>query len=99
VASVTSVVGTGGPGDGRLRALTGRDDRASRSVTVGLADVLAHAAANYPRVQVHTGTAAVVGELRTVGADVISVHTDGDPPATAYLSLASVSDVSFLDSG
>lgn len=101
VASVASVasLGTGGPGDGRRRALTGRDDRASRSLTVSLADVLAHAAANYPRVQVHAGTAIVVGELRTVGADVISVHTDGDPPATAYLSLASVSDVSFLDSG
>ncbi len=34
-----AAVGTGGPGDGRVRALASRDDRASRSVTVGLADV------------------------------------------------------------
>ena len=91
--------GTGGSGDGRLRALGSRDERPSRSVTVGLTDVLAHAAANHPRVLVHAGTAAVVGELRTVGTDVISVHTDGDPSANVYLSLASVSEVSFLDSG
>jgi hypothetical protein len=95
VAAVSPI----GPGDAGLRALASGDDRASRSVTVGLVEVLAHAAGNVPRVQVHAGTATVVGELRSVGADLLSVHTDGDPPATVYLSLASVSDVSFLDSG
>jgi hypothetical protein len=76
-----------------------REDRSSRSVTVTLAEVLAHAVGHRPRVRVHAGDAAVAGELRSVGTDVVSLRTDGDPPATAYLSLPSVSEASFLDSG
>ena len=84
---------------GRAGAAGAPGDRGSRSVKVAMADVLAHAAGQRPRVHVHAGGVGVVGELRSVGADVVSVHTDGDPPATAYLRLPSVSEVSFLDSG
>jgi hypothetical protein len=106
-----AAVAAAGPGDGRrVGALGGRtaqgpggpgggESSGGRSVTVGLAEVLAHAAGNCPRVQLHAGAVSVVGELRAVGTDVISVHTDGDPPATTYVSLTSVSAVSFLDSG
>ncbi|HEX2272446.1 MAG TPA: hypothetical protein VHG90_01060 [Acidimicrobiales bacterium] len=94
-----AVVSAAGPGDGLARTAGGGDGGRRREVTVGLAEVLAHAAAQHLRVQVHAGDAGVVGELRSVGTDVISVHTDGSPPATAYLRLPSVSDVSFLDSG
>jgi hypothetical protein len=94
-----AAVGTAGPAGGRAGALGGREDHGRRAVTVALGDVLAHAVADHPRVQVHAGDLGVVGELWSVGADMISVHTARSPPATAYLRLPSVSDVSFLDSG
>jgi hypothetical protein len=98
LASVAAVT-TAGPAGGRAQPLGVREDRGRRAVTVGMGEVLAHAVADHPRVQVHAGDLGVVGELWSVGADVISVHTEGSPPATAYLRLPSVSDVSFLDSG
>ena len=70
-----------------------------RSVAVSMADVLAHAAGRRPRVQVHCGEATVAGELRSVGTDVVTLRTDGEPPGQAYVSLASVSEISLLDSG
>ena len=70
-----------------------------RSVGVSMADVLAHAAGRRPRVHVHCGAATVVGELRSVGTDVVTLRTDGDPSGQAYVSLASVSGISLLDSG
>ena len=78
---------TGGPAVGR------------RSVTVSMADVLAHAVGRRPRVQAHCDAATVAGELRSVGADVVTLLTDGDPSGQAYVSLASVSEISLLDSG
>jgi NAD(P)-dependent dehydrogenase (short-subunit alcohol dehydrogenase family) len=72
---------------------------AMRSVAVSMADVLAHAAARRPRVHVHCDAATVAGELRSVGTDVVTLRTDGDPSSQAYVSLASVSEISLLDSG
>ena len=95
VAAVAVAAG----GEGRERAAGDGGVRSSRSVTVTVADVLAHAVERRPRVQVVAGGAGLVGELRSVGTDVVTVHTDGDPPALAYLSLPSLSEVSFLDSG
>lgn len=105
----TTLVALGGvaavkvaPGAGRRAAPTGpaADSRPApppRSVT--LANVLAHVVERRPRVQVYAGAALVAGELRAVGADVATVHTDGNPPGLSYVRLASVSEVSLLDSG
>ena len=65
---------------------------------VRLADVLAQAAGQRPRVAVSAGAAAVVGELRGMGSDVLTLRTDGDARAV-YVPLASLSEVSFLASG
>ncbi len=70
-----------------------------RSVAVSMADVLAHAAGRRPRVHVHCDAATLAGELRSVGTDVVTLRTDGDPSGQAYVSLASVSEISLLDSG
>ncbi len=72
----------------------GRDDRG-----VTLIEVLAQAVATRPRVAVVLGDVAVVGELRAVGTDVLTVRTDGEPGGLSYVTLASVSEVSLFDSG
>ncbi len=74
-------------------------DRDPRRATVTMADVIAHGVDRRPRVQVFSASACLGGELRAVGSDVVTVHTDGDPPGLAYVRLASVSELSFLDSG
>jgi len=76
-----------------------RPDGGAMTVGVTLADVIGHAVGRRPRVQVFAGAAQLGGELRALGADVITLHTDGDPPGLAYVRLASVSEFSFLDSG
>lgn len=57
-----------------------------------LADVLGELANERARVRLVLldGTEAVSGELRSVGVDVVTVRTDGDPATTAYVRLASV---------
>ena len=66
---------------------------------VTLADVLAQAVDGRPRLSVHLAGDSLVGELRAVGADVLSVSVDGQTSGLAYARLASVSEISFLDSG
>jgi hypothetical protein len=78
----------------RRAAATG----AGGQLGVHLADVLAQAAGQRPRVSVHAGAAAVVGDLRAVGSDVLTIRADGDA-GVVYVGLASVSEVSFLASG
>jgi hypothetical protein len=82
-------------------ATAGRDRQPGegRSVAVSMVDVLAHAAGRRPRVHVHCDAATLAGELRSVGTDVVTLRTDGDPSGQAYVSLASVSEISLLDSG
>jgi hypothetical protein len=82
--------------EARTVATTGDAD--GGALGVRLADVLAQAAGQRPRVSVHAGTASVVGELRSMGADVLTVRADGDAGAV-YVGLASLSEVSFLASG
>ena len=65
---------------------------------VRLVDVLGQAAGQRPRVAVQAGAASVVGDLRSVGDDVLTLRTDG-AAGLVYVSLPSVSDVSFLASG
>lgn len=69
-----------------------------RALGVGLADVLAQAAGQRPRVSVHAGASSVVGDLRAVGLDVMTLSAEGAGGAV-YVRLASVSAVSFLASG
>ncbi|MDQ3641634.1 MAG: hypothetical protein M3450_09345 [Actinomycetota bacterium] len=85
-----------GPGS-RVAASTG--DRPGRgSLGARLADVLAQAAGGRPRILVQTGAASVVGDLRAVGLDVLTVQTDGDA-GPVYVWLPSLSEISFLASG
>lgn len=86
-----------GAGAGKAATTTG--DSAERgALGVRLADVLAQAAGQRPRVVVHAGASSVVGELRAMGSDVLTVRSDGDG-RPVYVALASVSEVSFLASG
>ena len=64
-----------------------------------LGEVLAQAAGQRPRWQSCAATVTVVGDLRAVGGDVLTVRTDGEPAGVVYVPLASVSEVSFLASG
>jgi hypothetical protein len=73
---------------------SGRD-----ALGVTLAEVLAQAVANRPRVAVVLGDVLVVGQLRAVGTDVLTIRTDGEPAGLSYVTLASVSEVSLFDSG
>lgn len=69
-------------------------------VSEWLADRLADAAPDQPLVELHvTGGERVLGELRAVGVDVVTVRTASSPPAECYVPLASVSEVIFLGSG
>lgn len=70
---------------------------------LALVDMLAQAVGHRPRVSIDTGAQIVVGDLRTVGADVITVATNpagpASAPALAVVPLQSLSAISFLDSG
>jgi len=81
----------------RSRSTTG-DHVGRGALGVRLGDVLAQAAGQRPRISVHAGAASVVGDLRAVGSDVLTLQTDGTAGAV-YVGLASVSEVSFLASG
>jgi hypothetical protein len=78
-------------------AATG-DDAARGALGVRLADVLAQAAGQRPRVAVQAGAASVVGDLRAVGSDMLTVRADGTG-GVVYVALASLSEISFLASG
>ena len=60
-----------------------------------LGDVLAELGAERARVRlvVLDGEDAVTGELRSVGHDVVTVRTDGEAQATAYVRIAAVAEV------
>lgn len=68
------------------------------SVDAVLADVLAALSADRPRVRVvlEGGGEALAGELRGAGGEVATLRLDGDPPATVYLQLASVRELTLL---
>jgi hypothetical protein len=98
-AAVASLRPAGGEAMGLRAAADDRVDDPSTSVAVTLADVLAHEVEHRPRVHVHAGATSVAGELRSVGADVMTLYADGDPPGPAYVNLPSVSEISLLGSG
>ena len=73
-------------------------DRTSPVDTV-LADVFIALAADRPRVRVvlEGGGEALAGELRAASGDVVTLRLDGDRPATIYLQLASVRELTVVD--
>jgi hypothetical protein len=73
-------------------------DRTSPVDTV-LADVFTALAADRPRVRVvvEGGGEALAGELRAASGDVVTLRLDGRRPATIYLQLASVRELTLLD--
>jgi hypothetical protein len=75
------------------------DGSGGNGLGVTLGEVLAQAVAGRPRVTVVLGAVTVVGELRAVGADVLTIRNDGEPGGLSYVTLASVSEVSLFDSG
>ena len=76
------------------------DTKEEDVVSEWLADRLADAAPDRPMVELQVaGGERVVGELRAVGVDVVTVRTGASPPAECYVPLASVSEVTFLGSG
>ena len=100
-AGTTTLVALAALGDvrvaegGRRSATTGEG---TVELGVRLGEVLAQAAGQRPRISVQAGAAAVVGDLRAVGGDVLTVRADGEAGAV-YVPLASISEVSFLASG
>lgn len=94
LAAVTAVRPEGG-----ARYPDAADERTERE-DVEFAEVLARLAEDRPRVQLVTAGAsgAVSGELRAVGADVVTL-LEGDNREPCYVSLPSVLEVSALESG
>ena len=82
-----------GPDDG-----TPPEDREAPS-GAALADVLAQAVADRPRVAVFAAGASLTGELRAAGLDLLVIEPSGAPAALAYVRLGSLYEISFLDSG
>src|SRR5207253_11320300 len=68
---------------------------------VRLAELLAQLAGDRPRVRlVSRGDAeGVAGELRSVGADVVTLALDGEPGGLCYVPLQSLTEVAVLTSG
>lgn len=60
-----------------------------------LVDVLAELGAERARVLLvpADGAESVAGEVRAVGRDVVTIRTDGEPPATAYVPLGAIAEV------
>jgi hypothetical protein len=81
----------GGDGDDEGDEGAGGEYRA-----VPLADVLAQAAGERPRVAVEAGAQRLVGDLRTVGTDMLTVRVAA---GLAHVALQSVLEISFFDSG
>ena len=67
------------------------------AVDLSLLEALAGAAPDRPRVLLapHSGE-ALVGELRAVGKDVVTMTIEGDAKALCYVPAQSVTEVSFL---
>ena len=58
-----------------------------------LVDVLARLVQDRARVGLVSGADVVSGVLRTVGADVVTLRLDGEPPGTCYLAAAAIDAV------
>jgi hypothetical protein len=57
-----------------------------------LVEVLAGLAPERPRVVLVAGGELAAGELRSVGADVVTLRLDGDPTSLCYVAAAAISE-------
>lgn len=95
VAEIHGAGSTGPAGSGPAAA----EGRPAPGLAVTLADLLSQASGQRPRLAIQAGDASVVGDLESVGIDVLTVTVEGSPPGLAYVRLASVSDISLFASG
>lgn len=65
------------------------------TLDVDLTDALAYLSDDRPRVRIGLigEPDPHIGELRTVGRDVITLRMDGDPPPTAYVQVALIAEL------
>ena len=83
----------------------GSEGGAHQALDATLAGVLGQAAGNRPAVSIDTAAQVVVGNLRSVGTDILTVRTGapgggaGERGRLAVVPLQSVSAISLLDSG
>ena len=70
----------------------------SSAVDITLSDVVTALAAGRPRVRValEGGGEPLTGELRAASGEVATLRLDGEPPATVYLQLASLRELTLL---
>ncbi|MGH9164593.1 MAG: hypothetical protein ACRDZW_03635 [Acidimicrobiales bacterium] len=80
------------------RRATEADAERAAPAAATMADVLAGMAAERPRVRIGLvgPEEPFTGELRAVGADVVTIRLDGDAAAVVYLRLAAVAEVTLL---
>lgn len=86
--------------DAALRPVEAADAR-TPALDLRMAELLAQEAADRPRVAVMLAgdPEPVVGRLRGVGEDVVTVESDGRRGDFTYARLGSITEVSFLASG
>lgn len=84
------------PGPG-FRAAEATADR-SPPFPARMADALAALATDRPRVRLGLvgGGELIIGELRAVGIDVVTIRVDADPPATVYVRIDALAEVSVV---
>jgi hypothetical protein len=76
------------PGDPPMRSMRSPD------LGLSLAQILAELGEERPRVAIATdGSNQIMGELVSVGVDVVTVRLDGDARATVYVPLGAVCEV------
>ncbi|MFA9564821.1 MAG: hypothetical protein ACERLM_08965 [Acidimicrobiales bacterium] len=65
------------------------------TLDLDLGDALTHLSDDRPRLRIGLigDPEPHIGELRSVGRDVITLRMDGDPPPTAYLQVALIAEV------
>ncbi|MDQ6909776.1 MAG: hypothetical protein M3Z84_03170 [Actinomycetota bacterium] len=98
VISIAAVASVKPSGPARATPVGG-ERHPSSSAPVTLLGVLERAVGDRPRLMLAAGDTQVTGQLLAVGVDVVTVRTDAHPPGLAYVSLASISEASLLDSG
>jgi len=101
LSDVAAVAPSGESTFHRPAASPARSARSAADRHLCLADVLTWAVEREARVQItlRPGMIRLAGELTSMGADVATMRTGAEPLGYTYVRLASVSEISLLDSG
>jgi len=99
--SLGDLVAVAASGESAFHRPAGSPDRQAADRRLCLADVITWAVEREARVQItlRPGVIRLAGDLTSMGADVATVRTGAEPLAYTYVRLASVSEISLLDSG